>query len=243
MRAPDSIWGLGPRSTGTIQRVPIIHGPVFGYAQYLLFARMHTRAHSCIFWEFTVPSQASAAGPHPALVFSAIAGAFGLVSLVSGFWRSGWSQQPRRSEQVQGMDLEAQDAEPALPPVVQASIGAAASAAVLLGTPAPAPAITEQQLLFLEAWRAVDRAYVDKTFNGQNWLKYQKSVLKSPPLTDSLSSSEETYDVIRTMLATLGDPFTRFVEPKALDAIRCVSSRRRIQSCHDSEVEIINPPL
>ena len=36
---------------------------------------------------------------------------------------------------------------------------------------APAGAVTEEQLLFLEAWRAVDRAYVDKGFNGQAWFR------------------------------------------------------------------------
>ncbi|KAL4518781.1 hypothetical protein Ndes2437B_g00861 [Nannochloris sp. 'desiccata'] len=36
----------------------------------------------------------------------------------------------------------------------------------------PANAVTNEQLLYLEAWRAVDRAYVDKKFNGQNWFKY-----------------------------------------------------------------------
>jgi hypothetical protein len=35
----------------------------------------------------------------------------------------------------------------------------------------PSQAVTNEQLLFLEAWRAVDRAYVDKTFNGQSWFK------------------------------------------------------------------------
>lgn len=35
----------------------------------------------------------------------------------------------------------------------------------------PSQAVTSEQLLFLEAWRAVDRAYVDKSFNGQNWFK------------------------------------------------------------------------
>ena len=41
--------------------------------------------------------------------------------------------------------------------------------AVLAGSvasPSPAGAVTANQLLFLEAWRAVDKAYVDKTFNG-----------------------------------------------------------------------------
>lgn len=51
------------------------------------------------------------------------------------------------------------------------------SAAVTLGGPGPllrppsAIGITNEQLLFIEAWRAVDRAYYDKTFNGTNWFK------------------------------------------------------------------------
>ncbi|KAK7838264.1 carboxyl-terminal-processing peptidase 2 [Quercus suber] len=32
-------------------------------------------------------------------------------------------------------------------------------------------ALTEENLLFLEAWRTIDRAYVDKTFNGQSWFR------------------------------------------------------------------------
>lgn len=49
---------------------------------------------------------------------------------------------------------------------------AAASAALVLGPPCwPSQAVTSEQLLFLEAWRAVDRAYVDKSFNGQSWFK------------------------------------------------------------------------
>lgn len=37
-------------------------------------------------------------------------------------------------------------------------------------------AITNEQLVFLEAWRAVDRAYVDKTFNGQPWFKARNTL-------------------------------------------------------------------
>jgi hypothetical protein len=59
--------------------------------------------------------------------------------------------------------------------VPQVGLGLAAAAtavAVALGPPAlPAQAVTNEQLLFLEAWRAVDRAYVDKSFNGQSWFK------------------------------------------------------------------------
>jgi hypothetical protein len=49
------------------------------------------------------------------------------------------------------------------------ALSAAVAASAL--TAAPAEAVTQEQLLFLEAWRAVDRAYFDKKFNGQNWFK------------------------------------------------------------------------
>lgn len=66
----------------------------------------------------------------------------------------------------------------ARPPALQnlgqraAAVLLAAALALPLATAAPpAAAVTEQQLLFLEAWRAVDRAYVDKSFNGQSWFR------------------------------------------------------------------------
>ncbi|CAL5413671.1 unnamed protein product [Camellia sinensis] len=61
----------------------------------------------------------------------------------------------------------------------------------------PRMALTEEIRLFLEAWRTIDRAYVDKNFNGQ-----------------------KTYKAIRKMLATLDDPFTRFLEPEKFKSLR-----------------------
>ncbi|KAG6478423.1 hypothetical protein ZIOFF_061865 [Zingiber officinale] len=69
----------------------------------------------------------------------------------------------------------------------------------------PALALTEENLLFLEAWRAVDRAYVDKTFNGQSWFRYRESAL---------------HKAIKKMLSTLDDPFTRFLEPEKFKSLR-----------------------
>jgi len=77
-------------------------------------------------------------------------------------------------------------------------------------TPPGAHAITSNNLLFLEAWRAVDKAYVDKTFNGVSWFKYREETVKRTPM----DSTEETYDAIRVMLGKLDDPFTRFLEPE-----------------------------
>jgi len=94
------------------------------------------------------------------------------------------------------------------------ALAAAAAAATL----APAAgAISENQLLFLEAWRAVDRAYVDKTFNGQTWFRYREQVVKKTPM----DSREETYAAIRTMLATL-----------VREREKRTSSAPRIKRCH-----------
>ncbi|CAI0436850.1 unnamed protein product, partial [Linum tenue] len=77
-------------------------------------------------------------------------------------------------------------------------------------------ALSEENLLFLEAWRLVDRAYVDKTFNGQSWFRYREEALRSEPM----NTREETYNAIRKMVASLDDPFTRFLEPEKLRSLR-----------------------
>jgi carboxyl-terminal processing protease len=71
-----------------------------------------------------------------------------------------------------------------------------------------AQAFTEEQKLLSEVWRIVDRAYVDDTFNQQNWWFVRQRALRQ-----SLNNREETYAAIQEMLASLGDPFTRFLPP------------------------------
>lgn len=103
-------------------------------------------------------------------------------------------------------------------------IGSTAAALLVAGSlltvplvhPSPAGALTEENVVFLEAWRVVDRAYVDKSFNGQNWFRYRQDTLKNAPM----KNRQETYEAIRKMLGTLGDPFTRFLEPEKLQALR-----------------------
>ncbi|KAK6117371.1 hypothetical protein DH2020_048889 [Rehmannia glutinosa] len=79
-------------------------------------------------------------------------------------------------------------------------------------------ALSEENLLFLEAWRTIDRAYIDKTFNGQSWFRYRENALRSEPM----NTREETYAAIRKMVATLDDPFTRFLEPQKFKSLRAV---------------------
>ncbi|EOA18549.1 hypothetical protein CARUB_v10007107mg [Capsella rubella] len=83
-------------------------------------------------------------------------------------------------------------------------------------TDSPAWGLTEENLLFLEAWRTIDRAYIDKTFNGQSWFRYRETALRNEPM----NTREETYMAIKKMLATLDDPFTRFLEPGKFKSLR-----------------------
>jgi carboxyl-terminal processing protease len=71
-----------------------------------------------------------------------------------------------------------------------------------------ATAFTEEQQLLSEVWRIVDRAYVDDTFNHQNWWLVRQRALQQP-----LLNREQAYSAIQKMLATLDDPFTRFMRP------------------------------
>lgn len=71
-----------------------------------------------------------------------------------------------------------------------------------------ASAFTEEQRLFSEVWKIVDRAYVDDSFNHQNWWLVRQKALEKP-----LNSREDTYTAIQKMLATLDDPFTRLLKP------------------------------
>ncbi|NJL37286.1 MAG: PDZ domain-containing protein [Leptolyngbyaceae cyanobacterium SM1_4_3] len=79
---------------------------------------------------------------------------------------------------------------------------------VLGGWTPTANAFTEEQKLLSEVWRIVDRAYVDDTFNHQNWWFVRQRALKQP-----LENREQTYTAIQQMLASLNDPFTRLLKP------------------------------
>jgi carboxyl-terminal processing protease len=72
----------------------------------------------------------------------------------------------------------------------------------------PALALSEDQRLLSEVWRIVDRAYVDDTFNHQNWWFVRQKALQQP-----ITSREQAYTAIQKMLASLEDPFTRLLKP------------------------------
>ncbi len=92
-------------------------------------------------------------------------------------------------------------------------------AIALGGWISPAYALTQEQKLYNEVWRIVNRSYLDETFNHQNWWFVRQKALKKP-----LKSREETYVAIDQMLKSLGDPFTRFLPPQSYRSLQVTTS-------------------
>ncbi len=60
-----------------------------------------------------------------------------------------------------------------------------------------------------EVWQVVDRYYVDGTFNQKDWRAIRKQYLQK-----NYKNKTEVYKETRLMLKNLGDPYTRFMDPK-----------------------------
>ncbi len=65
-----------------------------------------------------------------------------------------------------------------------------------------------------QVWQLVNREYVDGNFNQQNWQAIRQSLLSK-----DYSSKQEAYVAIREALQKLGDPYTRFMDPKQYEAL------------------------
>ncbi|WAL59411.1 carboxyl-terminal processing protease CtpA [Thermocoleostomius sinensis] len=82
-----------------------------------------------------------------------------------------------------------------------------------------ATAFSEEQRLVNEVWRIVDRAYLDDTFNHQNWWQVRQQILRQP-----LDTREKAYTEIQKMLSSLGDPFTRLLKPEQYRSLQTNTS-------------------
>ena len=83
----------------------------------------------------------------------------------------------------------------------------------------PAAALTSEQQLLSEAWRIVNRSYVDDKFNNHNWWSIREKAVKQP-----LNDREQTYTAIQGMLANLDDPFTRLLKPEQYRSLQVNTS-------------------
>ncbi|HEY9888684.1 MAG TPA: carboxyl-terminal processing protease CtpA [Candidatus Obscuribacterales bacterium] len=76
-------------------------------------------------------------------------------------------------------------------------------------------ALTDEQNLVAEVWRLVNRAYLDDTFNRQNWWFVREHFLAK-----DLADREATYEAIREMLGLLDDPYTRLLPPEQYHSLQ-----------------------
>ena len=83
----------------------------------------------------------------------------------------------------------------------------------------PAAALSPEQQLLSEAWRIVNRSYVDDKFNNHNWWSIREKAVKQP-----LNDREQTYTAIQGMLANLDDPFTRLLKPEQYRSLQVNTS-------------------
>ncbi len=65
--------------------------------------------------------------------------------------------------------------------------------------------------LYDRVWTIIQNDYVDKTYNYQNWEIWRHRY------DDYLKTREDSYKAIETMIASLGDRYTRFLDRKAFE--------------------------
>lgn len=62
--------------------------------------------------------------------------------------------------------------------------------------------------LYDYVWRLINSKYVDQTNNEQDWLKWRHKY------DNVIRTSDDAYVAIETMVASLNDPYTKFLDPK-----------------------------
>ena len=100
--------------------------------------------------------------------------------------------------------------------IVLAGVGACAASAVLAREVVTAPGgslrISDSPKEVMDqAWQIVFRDYLDINgkYTSDHWRELRREVLAK-----SYGSSKEAYEAIRGMLASLDDPYTRFMDPR-----------------------------
>ncbi|WP_373540525.1 carboxyl-terminal processing protease CtpC [Chamaesiphon sp.] len=95
-----------------------------------------------------------------------------------------------------------------------------------------------------EVWQIVDRQYVDGTFNQKDW----RAIRKQFVVQKNYKTQAEAHKAIRLMLKNLGDPYTRFMDPKEFQDLKVETSGQLIgvgiqlsQNEKTKKLEVIAP--
>ncbi len=70
-----------------------------------------------------------------------------------------------------------------------------------------------------EVWQIIHSEFVDREFNAVDWQKTRQELLQK-----NYANEEEAYRAIRKSLKGLGDPYTRFLEPKEFEELTSQTS-------------------
>jgi carboxyl-terminal processing protease len=76
------------------------------------------------------------------------------------------------------------------------------------------PFANNPKALVDEAWQVVNREYVDGTFNKNDWQQVRRELLAR-----KYANNLEAYAAIRQSLRKLGDPYTRFMDPRQFESL------------------------
>jgi len=67
------------------------------------------------------------------------------------------------------------------------------------------------QVLYDRAWHLVKDSFYDQNFNGEDWTRWEHHY------DNKLKTMDDSHKAIETMLASLADPYTRFLDRDAFD--------------------------
>jgi carboxyl-terminal processing protease len=82
-------------------------------------------------------------------------------------------------------------------------------------SPAAQPSFQDSPKAVLdEAWQIINREYVDTTFNKVDWLASRQVLLSR-----EYSSTREAYAALKEQIQKLGDPYTRFMDPRQFQTL------------------------
>lgn len=71
--------------------------------------------------------------------------------------------------------------------------------------------VVPPQVLYQRAWRIIKEQFFDQKFNGQDWHRWEHRY------DGKLKTTDDAHKAVETMLASLGDPYTRFLNRDAFD--------------------------
>lgn len=112
-------------------------------------------------------------------------------------------------------------------------------------SPAAQPSFQDSPKAVLdEAWQIINREYVDTTFNKVDWLASRQVLLSR-----EYSSTREAYAALKEQIQKLGDPYTRFMDPRQFQALTNQTSGElsgvgiRLQLDADTKVLTVVEPI